>query len=67
MFAPSNPTPAPCAIARAGHSYRIQASTNLAGTDWTDLVNFTNTAETMQFLDNEGTNLPTRFYRAVSP
>jgi hypothetical protein len=50
-----------------GRSYRIQSSPNLAGTNWGDLVKFTNTIETMQFLDTGATNFSERFYRAVSP
>jgi hypothetical protein len=50
-----------------GRSYRIQASTDLAGTNWTDVANFTNTDETVQFPDPQATNYTWRYYRAVSP
>ena len=50
-----------------GRSYRIQASANLADSNWTDLINFTNTDETMEFLDFQATNYTWRYYRAVSP
>ena len=51
----------------SGRSYRIQAATNPAGTNWVDVISFTNPTETIQFLDTAATNLPRRFYRAVSP
>ncbi len=50
-----------------GRSYRLQASTDLTDTNWTDLINFTNTIETTQFLDTCATNFSERYYRAVSP
>lgn len=50
-----------------GRAYRIQARTNLAESDWEDFLSLTNTAPTTEFLDNSVTNLPARFYRAVSP
>lgn len=50
-----------------GRGYRIQARTNLAAGDWEDFLNFTNTGPVMEFLDTSVTNLPSRFYRAVSP
>ena len=48
-----------------GCGYHLQTSTDLA--NWTNLVNFTNTAETMLYLDTDATNYPWRFYRAISP
>lgn len=50
-----------------GRTYRIQKTTNLTDTNWTDLTNFTSTAETIQFLDVDATNYPAGYYRAVSP
>lgn len=50
-----------------GRGYRIQARTNLAEGDWEDFLSFTNTGPVMEFLDTSVTNLPSRFYRAVSP
>jgi hypothetical protein len=50
-----------------GRGYHLQASTDLTSADWTNLVNFTNTAETMQYLDTDATSYPWRFYRAISP
>lgn len=50
-----------------GRGYRIQIRTNLAEGDWEDFLSFTNTSPVMEFLDASVTNLPSRFYRAVSP
>lgn len=50
-----------------GRGYRIQTRTNLAEGDWEDFLSFTNTGPVMEFLDTSVTNLPSRFYRAVSP
>ncbi|MBC8097187.1 MAG: right-handed parallel beta-helix repeat-containing protein [Akkermansiaceae bacterium] len=52
-----------------GQSYRIQATTNLAGNPapWMDLTNFVATTTNFNFLDRTSTNFPRRFYRAVSP
>jgi hypothetical protein len=48
-----------------GRSYRLQGSTNFSVENWQDLLVWTNTTGTTQFLDV--TQLPRRFYRAVSP
>jgi len=48
-----------------GGQYQIEASTDLV--QWTPLVTLTNTYGTVQFTDASATNLPQRFYRAVSP
>ena len=52
-----------------GQSYRVQATTNLAANPgaWIDLTNFVASATNFVFLDRSATNLPLRFYRAVSP
>ena len=52
-----------------GQNYRVQATTNLAGNPvpWVDLTNFPASATNYIFLDRSATNLPRRFYRAVSP
>jgi len=53
---------------RSGQSYRLQANTNLATTDWTTLTNFTaGTAPTFLYSDRNATNLLEQFYRIVSP
>jgi hypothetical protein len=53
---------------RSGQSYRIQANTNVAGTNWVLLTNFTaDTAPVSRFTDTTATNFPQRFYRLVSP
>ncbi len=51
-----------------GRTYRIQANSDLAGTNWVDLFTYQNTqgANTL-FLDSNAGNLRQRFYRAVSP
>lgn len=50
-------------------SYRIQATTNLAGNPipWVDLTNFTATLPVFNFTDRAATNFPRRFYRVISP
>ncbi len=45
--------------------YRIDRSPNL--TEWTPLTTLTNVFGTVQFTDGAATNLPQRFYRAVTP
>jgi len=47
-----------------GGHYRIDGSTNLA--DWTERVTLTNTYGSTQFADESATNLPLRFYKAVT-
>ena len=47
--------------------YRVQASTNLATTNWVDLTNFTATNSPVIFQDRSASNRPVRFYRVVSP
>jgi len=48
--------------------HRIQATTNLAGGVWSDLVNETADAfGALPFQDTQAGTLPLRFYRAVSP
>lgn len=49
-------------------SHRIQATTNLVGGVWSNLVSETADAfGTLQFQDTQAGTLPRRFYRAVSP
>ena len=48
-----------------GTPYRIDRSTNL--TEWTPLTTLTNWFGAVQFTDGAGTNLPSRFDRAVTP
>jgi hypothetical protein len=47
--------------------YRLQAAAELPSTNWTDLLTFTNTAPTTNFVDTSATNFSQRFYRVVSP
>jgi parallel beta-helix repeat protein len=48
--------------------YRIQATTNLAGSNsWVDLTNFTATSSPVSFADPGASNFVRRFYRIVSP
>jgi hypothetical protein len=50
-----------------GRSYRIQAAPDLSG-PWQDLVLFTNTSPTMQFVDPDGVAATSRrYYRGVTP
>ena len=46
-------------------SYQLQASTDLAATNWNNLLSFTNTVT--NFLDTTATNFAQRFYRVVAP
>ncbi|MHB8521456.1 MAG: AbrB/MazE/SpoVT family DNA-binding domain-containing protein [Limisphaerales bacterium] len=50
-----------------GRSYDVQAITNVLGTNWLDILAYTNTSSITSFLDSESTNYPGRFYRVVSP
>ena len=50
-----------------GRSCRLQASTNLATSNWLDLFTYTNNEAALTFLDTNASNLPQRFYRVVSP
>jgi len=50
-----------------GRQYRVQASTNLAASNWVDLLAFTNSLPSRQFVDPSAANAPGRFYRVVSP
>jgi hypothetical protein len=49
--------------------YRIQATTNLAGSPipWVDLTNFNAATSSFTFTDHTAINFRTRFYRVVSP
>jgi hypothetical protein len=50
-------------------TYRIQATTNLAGSPilWVDLTNFNAANSSLTFTDHAAINFRTRFYRVVSP
>jgi len=48
-----------------GLSYRLQASIDLAGTNWTDLLTFT--SGITNYVDAAASKFPGRFYRVVSP
>ncbi len=48
----------------AGINYAIQASTNLS--DWTTLTTMQATNTAIQFSDQQATNFPRRFYRALA-
>ncbi len=50
--------------AEFGGHYRLDGSTNLL--EWTELVTLTNTYGSTQFADESATNLPRRFYKAVT-
>jgi hypothetical protein len=47
--------------------YRLQGTTGLPATNWTDLLTFTNLAPATNFADTNATNLSQRFYRVASP
>lgn len=47
--------------------YRLQAAANLPADNWTDVISFTNTVATTNFLDTAATNFSQRFYRVMSP
>jgi hypothetical protein len=47
--------------------YRAQASDRLPASEWLDLLTFTNTAPSTNFVDTSATNFSLRFYRVVSP
>lgn len=49
-----------------GRSYSILANGDLTTTNWSAVGSFTNTAETMQFLDSGAGGTNQRFYRAVT-
>lgn len=68
LFARSSPSGISITMSgEIGRGYRIQTRTNLDEGDWEDFLSFTNTGPVMEFLDTSVTNLPSRFYRAVSP
>ena len=50
-----------------GRTYRVQASTNLATTNWIDLFTLENMAGTTVFLDSAAGSSSQRFYRLISP
>jgi len=50
---------------QAGFDYGLQASTNLI--DWTQIAVLENTNGVVNFSDQNSTNYPYRFYRAVAP
>jgi hypothetical protein len=52
---------------QAGFDYGLQASTNLASTNWTQIATLQNTNGVVTFSDQDSTNYPMRFYRAVAP
>jgi hypothetical protein len=48
-----------------GSNYTVQYGTNLAGTNWINLLSITNLPSSpYPFIDNSGFNHPARFYRA---
>ena len=51
-----------------GRSYRVQASSEVEGTNWQDLLIFTNPTEPETiFTDPRAAKFPRRFYRLVTP
>jgi hypothetical protein len=51
-------------LGAAGTDYQVQASTNLAVTNWTILGTMENTNGIWRYFDTTATNSPERFYRA---
>jgi hypothetical protein len=49
----------------AGRNYRVQTSTDLS--TWTDLTNFLSQSSLVTFTNSEFTNLPSLYYRVVTP
>ena len=54
-------------VGAVNRNYRVQTSTNLLLTGWTDITNFLQTTPTRIITDAAATNRPHRFYRAVTP
>lgn len=53
---------------RSDQAYQIEAITNLEGTNWITLTNFTaGTAPIFYYTNKATTNIPQQFYRIVSP
>jgi len=53
---------------RSGQTYDVQATTNLATSNWVVLTNFTaGTAPVFSFTNKAATNIPQQFYRIISP
>lgn len=50
-----------------GAEYRIQANNEPSGSNWTDVLTFTNHGQIVSFQDAQASNAPVRFYRAVAP
>ncbi len=50
-----------------GMEARLQASTNLSVTNWTDLLTFTNSGSVTPLQDRSATDYPRRFYRVAIP
>lgn len=47
--------------------YRLQTTTNLAASEWSDWMTITNPVASVTFLDNTTSNLQQRYYRLVEP
>lgn len=50
-----------------GFNYTVQASTNLASTNWTDIAILVNSNGVVPFVDPDSVNYTYRFYRAIAP
>jgi hypothetical protein len=53
--------------AELGAPLRIDTRTNLANGSWMEWLSFTNLHPTTRVVDNQVTNVPRKFYRAVAP
>ena len=49
----------------SGRNYRVQSSTDLSS--WTDVTNFLSHSSLVVFTNSDFTNLPSQFYRVVTP
>jgi hypothetical protein len=55
------------AIAQPNYSYRIQSSTNLTATNWSNAFAFISTQAVTSFVDTDATNNSSCFYRMKTP
>jgi probable HAF family extracellular repeat protein len=50
-----------------GFNYKVQATTNIANPNWSDIAVLINSNGVVPFIDPDSTNYGTRFYRVVAP
>jgi hypothetical protein len=54
-------------IAQPSYTYRVQISTNLEATSWSNVFTFTSTQAVTSFIDTNAMNSPFGFYRVTTP